>query len=64
MFACIFMCKGLNEHYNLYRLLDDFHRINDYIDLEDATEIDEDISDLERAETDAARTTGLYLYKH
>ena len=37
---------------------DDFHRINDYIDLEDGTEIDEDISDMERAESDAAKTTG------
>lgn len=39
-------------------MADDFHRINDYIDLEDATEIDEDFSDMERAETDAAKTTG------
>ncbi|CAG2104011.1 unnamed protein product, partial [Medioppia subpectinata] len=36
---------------------DDFHRINDYIDLEDITEIDEDISDLERAEVEAAKNT-------
>lgn len=38
--------------------LDDFHRINDYIDLEDATEIDEDVSEPERAEQEAAKTTG------
>nr|XP_027202997.1 RIMS-binding protein 2-like isoform X2 [Dermatophagoides pteronyssinus] len=36
---------------------DDFHRINDYIDLEDATEIDEDVSEPERAEQEAAKTT-------
>jgi len=40
---------------------DDFHRINDYIDLEDITEIDEDISDLERAEVETARNTGKIL---
>lgn len=43
--------------------LDDFHRINDYIDLEDDTEIDEDISDVEKAEQDAAKTTGKFAMK-
>ncbi|CAG2162480.1 unnamed protein product [Oppiella nova] len=56
----------LNEqicHSNFQHLLapDDFHRINDYIDLEDITEIDEDISDLERAEVEAAKNTGMSL---
>lgn len=41
----------------MLEIIDDFHRINDYIDLEDATEIDEDVSDMERADTDASKTT-------
>lgn len=54
------MLKKVFSNLNLFSLTlsDDFHRINDYIDLEDATEIDEDVSDLERAETDASKTTG------
>ncbi|XP_054155497.1 uncharacterized protein LOC128953972 isoform X2 [Oppia nitens] len=46
-------------HSNFQHLLapDDFHRINDYIDLEDITEIDEDVSDLERAEDLTAKST-------
>lgn len=53
----------VESFYNLQfasSLAEDFHRMNDYVELAESTEIDEeDLSDPERAQATATRDTGI-----
>jgi len=43
----------------MFLFTEDFHRMNDYVDLAESIEIDEeDLSDVEKAEAAAARDPG------